>query len=81
MVVAPTTTIDMQAESGDDIPIEQRDGDEVFYAGGKRVAAEGAGAWNPVFDVTPAALVDVLVTEKGVLEAPDRESIKALMAS
>ena len=80
MVVAPTTTIDMQAMSGDDIPIEQRAGDEVFQAGGKRVAAAGAGAWNPVFDVTPAALVDVLVTEKGALEAPGRDSIRALMA-
>jgi len=80
MVVAPTTTIDMQAASGADIPIEQRDADELLHAGGKRVAAEGAAAWNPVFDVTPAALVDVLVTEKGALDAPNAESIRQLMA-
>jgi len=80
MVVAPTTTIDMQAASGADIPIEQRDADELLYAGGRRVAAEGAAAWNPVFDVTPAALVDVLVTEKGALDAPNAASIRQLMA-
>ena len=80
MVVAPTTTIDMQAASGADIPIEQRDADELLYAGGVRVAAEGAAAWNPVFDVTPAALVDVLVTEKGALDAPNAASIRQLMA-
>jgi len=80
MVVAPTTTIDMQAASGADIPIEQREADELLYAGGTRVAAEGAGAWNPVFDVTPAALVDVLVTEKGALDAPNADSIRQLMA-
>jgi methylthioribose-1-phosphate isomerase len=81
MVVAPTTTIDMQAASGADIPIEQRDPNELLHAGGQRVAADGAAAWNPVFDVTPAALVDVLVTEKGALDAPNAESIRALMAS
>lgn len=80
MVVAPTTTIDMQAASGAEIPIEQRDAEELLLAGGKRVAAEGAAAWNPVFDVTPATLVDVLVTEKGALDAPNTESIRQLMA-
>ena len=78
MVVAPTATIDMQAVSGADIPIERRDPDELFMAGGRRVAADGADAWNPVFDVTPAALVDVLVTERGALEAPNRESIRKI---
>jgi len=44
------------------------------------VAAQGAAAWNPVFDVTPAALVDYLVTEAGVVVAPDREKLRALVA-
>lgn len=79
MVVAPTSTIDMQAASGAAIPIERRDANELFLAGGSRVAADGAGAWNPVFDVTPAALVDLLVTERGALEAPERASIEGLM--
>ena len=70
MVVAPTSTIDMKIDSGDAIPIEQRNQNEVFNCGGNRVAAEGTVAWNPAFDVTPAALVDAIVTEKGVVTRP-----------
>jgi methylthioribose-1-phosphate isomerase len=81
MVVAPTSTIDMAAASGADIPIESRTEDELLGCGGQRVAAEGATAWNPVFDVTPAALVDAIVTEKGVVEQPTAEKMAALMAS
>ena len=44
----------------------------------QRVAAQGVSAWNPVFDVTPAALIDVIVTEKGVVVAPTSEKIQAL---
>lgn len=66
MVAAPTTTVDMNISCGDDIPIEQRGQDEVLCCGGQRVAAEGADAWNPAFDVTPAELVDAIVTEKGL---------------
>ena len=80
MVVAPTSTIDPHCASGADIPIESRESDELLSHAGHRVAAEGAGAWNPVFDVTPAALVDALVTERGVVEAPDRDRIAALLA-
>ncbi|MEJ2362335.1 MAG: S-methyl-5-thioribose-1-phosphate isomerase [Gammaproteobacteria bacterium] len=71
MVVAPTSTIDMSLASGDDIPIEYRDEQELMQLGGKRIAAEGAHAWNPVFDVTPAALIDAIVTETGIVEQPD----------
>lgn len=80
MVVAPTSTIDMATASGDDIPIETRDARELLACGGATVAASGAEAWNPVFDVTPAALVDAIVTEKGVVERPDAAKMSALMA-
>lgn len=80
MVAAPTSTIDMQIASGAQIPIEQRDPDELLACGGQRVAAAGAGAWNPVFDVTPAGLVDAIVTERGVIEQPDAAKIAAHMA-
>ena len=80
MVVAPTTTVDMNIIHGDDIPIEQRSSEEVLCCGGNRVAAEGAQAWNPAFDVTPAELVDAIVTEKGVVKKPDLEKMKAMMA-
>ena len=79
MVVAPISTIDPDCRSGDDIPIESRGSDELLAHAGTRVAAFGAGAWNPVFDVTPAALVDALVTERGVVERPDGGSIAALL--
>jgi len=80
MVVAPTSTIDPSAADGDAVPIEERPGEALLALGGRRIAAEGAGAWNPVFDVTPAGLIDVLVTERGVVHAPDRERIAALLA-
>ncbi len=80
MVAAPTSTIDPDTPSGAEIPIETRDPQEVLHCGGQLVAAEGAGAWNPVFDVTPAELVDAIVTEKGVVERPDRDKIAALLA-
>ena len=80
MVVAPTATIDPRCASGADIPIESRESEELLSHAGHRVAPAGAGAWNPVFDVTPAALVDALVTERGVVEPPDRERIAALLS-
>ena len=80
MVVAPTSTIDPRCASGADIPIESRGSDELLSHAGSRVAPAGAGAWNPVFDVTPADLVDVLVTERGVVEAPDRDGIAGILA-
>lgn len=75
MVAAPTSTIDMEISHGEAIPIEQRAADELLGCGGQRVAAEGAGAWNPVFDVTPAELVDAIVTERGIIERPNAEKM------
>jgi len=81
MVAAPTSTIDMSAASGEAIPIESRDPEEVLMCGGKRLGADGVNAWNPVFDVTPAALVDAIVTEKGVVHSPNTKKMQELMAS
>ena len=81
MVVAPTSTVDMNISSGDQIPIENRSADEVLKLNGAPVAASGAEAWNPAFDVTPAELVDAIVTEKGVVLAPTVEKKAAMMKS
>jgi len=81
MVAAPTSTIDMEMSTGEGIPIESRPADEVLAVMGQRVAAEGANSWNPVFDVTPASLVDAIVTEKGAIESPTTEKILAMMQS
>ena len=80
MVVAPASTVDMAIASGADIPIESRAPEEVLELAGQPVAAAGAQAWNPAFDVTPAELVDVIVTERGVVEQPDRAKMAAMMA-
>lgn len=79
MVVAPVSTIDMDTSCGTDISIEERPGDEVLMLSGQSVAAEGVDAWNPVFDVTPASLIDVIVTEAGIIKRPDSERIGKLM--
>ncbi|UUT21612.1 S-methyl-5-thioribose-1-phosphate isomerase [Pseudomonas sp. T8] len=78
MVVAPSSTIDMALASGEDIPIEERDGKELLEVGGKRVGAD-VEAYNPVFDVTPADLIDAIVTEKGIVERPDTAKMAQLM--
>ncbi|GAB3752133.1 S-methyl-5-thioribose-1-phosphate isomerase [Lysobacter olei] len=77
MVVAPSSTVDMATPSGDAIHIEERDPGEMFSIGGVRTAAADIAAWNPVFDVTPAELIDAIVTEKGVIEQPTVASMKA----
>jgi len=79
MVVAPTSTIDMELNSGKDIPIEQRDAGEVLSLNGQLISPSGAQAWNPAFDVTPAELVDFIVTEQGVVASPSTDKITAMM--
>ncbi|KAJ5611515.1 Initiation factor 2B alpha/beta/delta [Penicillium herquei] len=89
LVAAPLTTIDLATKSGSDIPIEQRAASEVTSIKGPRdgannadgvvletvrIAAPGIGVWNPAFDITPAALIDGVITEVGVVEkGPDGE--------
>jgi methylthioribose-1-phosphate isomerase len=77
MVVAPISTLDFATASGDAIEIELRDGRELTELAGVRTAAPGAEAWNPVFDVTPAALIDAIVTERGVVERPTAGTLRA----
>ena len=79
MVVAPTSTVDLNIAGGDDIPIEVRSPQEILSFGGNTVAANGAQAWNPAFDVTPAALIDAIVTEKGVVQQPTTGKMLAMM--
>jgi methylthioribose-1-phosphate isomerase len=79
-VAAPLSTLDAGMNSGDDIPIEERDAGEVTGYGGIEWAPLGVTVRNPVFDVTPAELVSALITERGVVFAPDRKKISALLA-
>jgi methylthioribose-1-phosphate isomerase len=78
MVVAPSSTVDMATPDGEAIEIELRHADELLSIGGRRTAVEGAQAWNPVFDVTPAELIDAIVTERGVIERPNAMAMQAV---
>jgi len=80
MVVAPTSTFDLSTKSGADIPIEYRAADEIVQIAGKPIAPRQVETWNPAFDITPAEMIDVIVTEKGVVHRPDRDKIAALFA-
>ncbi|MEF3194244.1 MAG: S-methyl-5-thioribose-1-phosphate isomerase, partial [Halothiobacillaceae bacterium] len=79
MVVAPSSTFDLALCSGAEIPIETRPMDEVTTLAGQRIAPEGVEAWNPSFDVTPAELIDAIVTERGVIQRPDAERVRAII--
>ncbi|MGH7150413.1 MAG: S-methyl-5-thioribose-1-phosphate isomerase, partial [Planctomycetota bacterium] len=70
-VAAPIETIDAQAADGAAIPVEERGEEEVLSLGGRRLAPEGVKVFNPAFDVTPARLVTGIVTEAGLIPAPD----------
>ena len=80
-VAAPISTIDVSIASGRDIPIEERSESEVIGHGALRWAPEGVKVRNPVFDVTPAELVSALITERGIVHAPDAEKLKAHLSA
>ncbi|GED40947.1 S-methyl-5-thioribose-1-phosphate isomerase [Cobetia marina] len=79
MVVAPLATFDASLDSGAAIPIETRDADELRQAGNRRIAPDEIEVFNPVFDVTPHEYIDAIVTEHGVVESPDSDSVGALL--
>jgi len=78
-VAAPTSTVDLRARDGADIPIEERSAEEVTHLAGTRIAAEGASVFNPAFDVTPARLIAAIVTERGVARQPYEEALSRLV--
>lgn len=78
MVAAPSSTIDFSLTSGELIPIEERTSEELKQFKGHLVAPKNVDAFNPVFDVTPAELIDAIVTEKGVIQRPDAETMASL---
>jgi len=77
-VVAPTTTIDFDIESGKEINIEERSSEEVTHIDGKRIAPEGIDVFNPAFDVTPWENISGIITEKGIVKPPYKENIMKL---
>jgi methylthioribose-1-phosphate isomerase len=77
-VAAPWSTVDLATPSGGSIPIEERASDEVLTLAGMRIAPVGVYARYPAFDVTPAALVTAIITERGVVRAPHGEALLRL---
>ena len=77
-VASPTTTLDPTTATGADIVIEERDATELTRTrGGEALAPDGICVWNPAFDVTPAALVDCIITERGLIPQPNRTKVTA----
>ena len=75
-VAAPTTTIDATLASGEEIPIEERKGEEVTQIKGVTIAPEGIGVANPAFDVTPHSYITAIITENGIIREPYGEGIE-----
>ncbi|MBY0499331.1 MAG: S-methyl-5-thioribose-1-phosphate isomerase [Nitrosomonas sp.] len=80
-VACPLSTIDLAVRDGAAIPIEERSAEEVTGFRDAQWAAKGVKVRNPAFDITPAELVTALVTEKGVVNRPNRENIAGLFRS
>ncbi|MGI1689786.1 S-methyl-5-thioribose-1-phosphate isomerase [Thermoanaerobacter uzonensis] len=77
-VVAPTSTIDFNIETGKEIVIEERSPEEVTHINGVRIAPEGIEVYNPAFDVTPHENITGIITEKGIIRPPFKENILKL---
>ncbi len=68
--VAPTSTVDLALAAGEEIPIEEREAEEVTFVGATQIAPEGAPVYNPAFDVTPHRYITGIVTEEGICYPP-----------
>ena len=79
-VAAPTSSIDLSIPTGEQIPIEQRDGREVSHGLGPLTAPPDVDIYNPAFDVTPADLVTAIITERGVLRPPYEPALRRAAA-
>lgn len=80
-VAAPISTLDLSLQSGEEIPIEERDLKEVTHINEYQLAPEGIDVQNPAFDVTPNDLIAAIITDKGVARAPYVSSLRALVGT
>ena len=75
-VAAPLSTIDLDISSGEMIPVEERNPQEISRFKNREIGPPGVRAFNPAFDVTPSKYVRAIITEKGVVQPPYRKAIK-----
>jgi methylthioribose-1-phosphate isomerase len=78
-VAAPITTLDLSIDSGEEIPIEERDAKEITHIGDQQLGPEGVPVHNPAFDVTPHELIHAIVTDRGIARAPYEKSLRSLV--
>lgn len=78
-IAAPTPSIDLNTPTGKDIPIEERDPEEVTCRFGVRTVPEGVKVYNPSFDVTEHENITAIVTEKGIVYPPFKENLVKLL--
>jgi len=78
-VAAPSSTFDLSIASGNCIPIEQRSPQEVLSPLGVPAAPAGTQAYNPAFDITPAHLIRAIITEHGMIEPVNGQSVAAVL--
>jgi methylthioribose-1-phosphate isomerase len=76
-IVAPSTTFDLRTSSGGDIPIEERSAEEVTLFANTLIPPQNVRVCNPAFDVTNAENITAIITEKGIIDHPDRTRIAA----
>ncbi len=79
-IAAPISTFDFSIACGKEIPIEERNADEVRCFGQSRTSLPDAKVWNPAFDVTPAELITAIITDRGVIESPTTEKIRTFFS-
>ncbi|MCH2181657.1 MAG: S-methyl-5-thioribose-1-phosphate isomerase [Mariniblastus sp.] len=78
-IAAPSSTFDLSLQSGDEIPIEERQAEEITHGFGRQTAPHGIQVYNPAFDVTPADLIEAIITEKGIIQPVHRNNIQHVL--
>lgn len=78
-IAAPASTFDLNIQSGDEIPIEQRNSEEITHGFGRQTAPDGVGVYNPAFDVTPANLITAIITENGLIQPVNEQTIAQVL--
>ncbi|MEM7454876.1 MAG: S-methyl-5-thioribose-1-phosphate isomerase [Planctomycetota bacterium] len=78
-IAAPSSTFDLSIKSGEQIPIEERKSEEITHGFGKQTAPEGVEVYNPAFDVTPADLIEAIITERGVINPVTDQNIRDVL--
>ena len=78
-VAAPSSTFDLSLKTGDEIPIEERNSEEITKGHGRQTAPEGTTVYNPAFDVTPAEYIEAIITERGLIRPVTEQNVRQMV--